>query len=116
MVVEVRTHELGPLEFDLLTHPSLKYYEVDLDVDVVCHDHYDPETGKITYDYVENPYRDSESGDVLLAPISQPVVEQAPEIIAFEMDPADDLSTMLEKAIKSGRQFIVKPDKSIDFI
>jgi hypothetical protein len=104
MIIEIREHELGCVEFNELSHPSVVYHEVDNSLQITTHDYYDLATGVVTFN-PDNPYL--ESGNTLVAKVNIVPVPAAPEI---------DFSILLEEAIKSGKKFVVKPDKSIDFL
>ena len=104
MIIEIRDHELGCVEFNELSHPSVVYHEVDKDLELRSHDYYNLDTGVVTFN-PDNPYLDS--GNTFVAEVNVVPVPAAPEI---------DFSILLQEAIKSGKKFIVKPDKTIDFL
>lgn len=103
MIVEIREHELGCVEFNELSHPLVVFHEVDASLQIRTHDFYNLDTKVVTFN-PNNPYL--EAGNNFVAAVVVPV-PPAPEI---------DFALLLQEAISSGKKFIVKPDKSIAFL
>lgn len=107
MIIEIREHELGCVEFNELSHPSLVYHEVDAGLELRNHDFYDLDTKVVTFN-PNNPYL--EAGNNFIAEVGKV------HIVSVPAAPEIDFATLLQEAVKSGKKFMVKPDKSIAFL